>query len=127
MSEWEGSKIFGVGPLVHKMGAFRNAPDSEYIYMLASKGIVGFIAYLGLLLTPVVILWKYRREHPHAMLGILIPIAFLIIAVSNFTVLNVRTGMFYYFLLALSFSGLMKNQSYKMGKTLRGLNLIKDS
>ncbi len=127
MAEWNNNKILGVGHFVHKMDAFRNAPDSEYIYVLASKGIVGFIIYLSLLLTPVVVLWKYRKDEPHAMLGILLPVAFTLVAVTNFTILNVRIAMFYYFLLALSFSGVMTNKNYKMSTSFRGLNLIKES
>ena len=127
LAEWENNKILGVGPFVHKMDAFRNAPDSEYIYILASKGILGLIVYLGLLLTPVIVLWKYRLNEPHALLGILLPVAFILVAVSNFTILTVRVAMLYYFLLALAYSGLLINKNYRMAKSLPGLNLIKEA
>jgi len=122
---WHDNLIMGAGPFADKMDAYRNAPDSEYIYILAGNGIVGMVAYLCLMFAPIVVLWKRRKKSSHALLGILLPIAFLIVAITNFGILNVRLGVLYFIFLGIPFYFLLQEaKQYKWGRTLSGLDLF---
>jgi len=129
---WRENIYFGKGPFVHNL-TYKitliwpvGSPDSEYIYVLASKGLFGFIAYLGLLVLPVISLWKRRKESLHAMLGILLPVAFSVIALTNFAILNVRLGLIYFIFIAIPISILIYDEknSYRFSKTIHGITML---
>jgi len=131
---WKENVFFGKGPFAYNLTYDithiwpPKAPDSEYIYVLASKGLFGFIAFLCLLIFPVITLWKRRKESLHAMLGILLPVGFSVIALTNFTILNVRIGIIYFILIGIPISILIydKKNPYRFSKTIPGItNLFK--
>jgi len=59
MSEFEGSPIFGNGSAKDYFKG--TITDSEYLDILKQFGIVGFLAYLGYFLYPLVVSWKGLR------------------------------------------------------------------
>ncbi len=104
---WKNKMLFGWGHFKELSKLIEGSPDIEYLYVLTIYGIVGIIFYTLILLYPIIVLWKKRKEN-QILLGILLPIAFSIIAITNFTVMNVRIGLLYFIFIGISFSMLRK-------------------
>jgi len=103
---WKNKMLFGWGPFEELIKLIEGSPDSEYLYVLTIYGIVGMIFYILILLYPIIVLWKNRKIQ-HALLGVLLSFGFSIIAITNFTVMNVRIGLLYFIFMGISFSMLL--------------------
>ena len=123
---WSEHKIWGVGPF---MDTFTAAgyfdPDSEYLYILGSRGIVGLVCYLIILCYPMVLFWIKRKEVKHGLLAVMISVAFMLIAITNFSIINVRIGVLYGILMAIPFSFLLyKGDSSKLNLAIPSLGSL---
>jgi len=110
---WKNKMIFGWGAFENPMKILNGTPDSEYLYVLVSSGIVGVIFYIGILLYPIIKLWKRRKQVYHGLLGILLPIGFAVIGITNFTILNVRIGLLYFLFVGVSFAMLNYSSDHR--------------
>jgi len=104
---WKHKLFLGWGPIQEVPKVFKGSPDSEYLYILASYGMIGFASYLTLLLYPIIIFWRKRKKVYHAMMGVLMPVGFCIVAVTNFGLMNVRLGTLFILFMGVSFSMLI--------------------
>ena len=113
---WNEHKIWGAGPFADTFTAAGYFdPDSEYLYILASRGVVGLVCYLIILTYPILVFWKKRNEVKHALLAVLLSVAFMLIGVTNFSLLNVRIGVVYAIFIGIPFSFLLfKSESNKL-------------
>jgi len=124
LEAWKGNEFFGIGPFADQMDEHRNAPDNEYLYVMACNGVVGLISFVAVIVYPIIVFWKHKKC-THALIAILIPVAFLFIAITNFTILNIRIGLIYFILLAIPFSELLKDEyNYKRKWELKGLGFM---
>ncbi|PCH93473.1 MAG: hypothetical protein COB85_06995 [Bacteroidetes bacterium] len=130
LDAWSEHRILGVGPFADTFNTKAIvAPDSEYLYVLSSRGIIGFLCYVTLLIYPIVLFWNKRREIEHGLLAVLISVAFMIIGITNFSILNVRIGVIYAILIGIPFSYLLyKSEASKLFGAIPGFgSLIKKS
>jgi O-antigen ligase len=123
---WNEHKIWGVGPFADTFTAAGYFdPDSEYLYILASRGVVGLVCYLIILAYPILLFWKKRNEVNHALLAVLLSVAFMLIGITNFSLLNVRIGVVYAILIGIPFSFLLfKSESSKLNLAIPSIGSL---
>ena len=76
------------GHLPHSMGRFRTEPHSDYLHILASRGVVGLMSYAALLLVPIgyliaLLTFGERRQIAGAQLGLSL---LIVLAVSGLSI-----------------------------------------
>ena len=123
---WGEHKIWGAGPFMDTFTTYAmSAPDSEYLYVLGSRGIVGLFCYLIILIYPILLFWKKRNEVTHALLAVLLSVAFIVIGITNFSILNVRIGVVYAILMGVPFSFLLfKGADHKLNLAIPSLGSL---
>lgn len=107
---WNEHPIWGAGPFADTFTAAGYFdPDNEYLYVLGSRGVVGLVCYLILLIYPLILFWRKRKEVKHGLLAVLLSVAFILIAITNFSILNIRIGVVYAIMIGIPFSVLLYN------------------
>lgn len=109
INAWTQNKLFGVGYVSHTSYVY--AADNEYLYSLAVSGIIGTLLYLSMIVYPLIRFWKLKKSIPYAMIPILFTPSFLLIAITNVTLYDVRIGTLYFILLAIPFNYLSEKQT----------------
>ncbi len=108
---WKTNPWFGIGHITD-YSIFKFAADSEYLFILATKGIIGLLNVALLIVYPIILLIRNKKEVRYKPMLILLPVAILVIAMTNFFLLNVRLSSCYFILLALPFSSLINKNRF---------------
>lgn len=92
--------LIGIGPVknhVQELGYV----DSEWIQTFLQYGILGFIAYIAMLLSPFYIYWKYRTNK--SILKFYLPVFFIIIInnISSSSLISFDTAIGFYLIIGL--------------------------
>lgn len=101
LDQWKKSKIWGVGVIDNSI--FRFGADSEYYYVLATRGILGSVFYLAMIMYPLFLSIKKDRVISNISLAILLPVLYAVVAITNFGIMNVRLAIIYFVLIGLVF------------------------
>ncbi len=117
---WKEHPILGVG-YIKDFSIFRFAADSEYLFALAIGGILGFACYIGTLIYPALSMFVQRKKTAFSGIAVLLPIGFMLIAVTNFALLNVRIAILFFALMAFPFSNFIVNFPLSFIKSYRFL------
>lgn len=99
---WKQKPFFGHGFSIFA-GENAIAPDSQYFYVLVSVGLAGSLFHLGIIILPMLILWKKRNDVLCKTI-ILLSAGMAVISMTNISFLNPYTGVIYFALLGIGLS-----------------------
>ncbi|MEJ6737063.1 MAG: O-antigen ligase family protein [Flavobacteriales bacterium] len=98
---WKEYPLFGLGLETRFEDIVGNAPDNEFLYYLASGGILVIIPYAILFTSILTIGFKnIKSKNPYFGLYILLPIFLLVNSFTNYSLNNVKIAIFFFILLA---------------------------
>ena len=102
--------FFGWG-FIDGLDHFLNAsPDNEHIYVLLLNGALGLMIFLWLLIYPIIIYFSKMDKFKHVMIIVLFGISFLILGLTNVTIINVRVGLIFFAYSGITYSFLAKRK-----------------
>jgi len=96
--------IFGWGNYKNFEILYPKPPDNEYLYVLLNQGAVGFLGIIFIFIYTLFIFRVNRNKYKHSYLPIFVVICFILIGITNLTIVNVRIGLLFFMIWGMAYS-----------------------